>query len=258
LGGGANAHGRILDPATLATMFEPHYQPDPRLPGIGLGFFRGEIGGRRVIGHDGILPGFNSALFMAPDDGVGVIVITNGSSRAFSWLQIELDRLLRQLLEIPGEADRTAIPHHPEVWAELCGRYVFPPRISDLRGRLMLSGGAEVFVGGGRLMVRLRTPVPVPCGGLPLEPDDEDDPYVFRLDSTRFGMPPVRVAFSRDVAGRVTAAHTDLGGQPWSLTRRRDAGSDRRWLSPMLGVVAAAGVITELRRRRRRDRRTSA
>ena len=37
LGGGSNEHGSVLEPATLASMFEPHYQPDPRVPGIGLG-----------------------------------------------------------------------------------------------------------------------------------------------------------------------------------------------------------------------------
>ena len=30
-------HGRVPMPGTLATMFAPHYQPDPRLPGMGLG-----------------------------------------------------------------------------------------------------------------------------------------------------------------------------------------------------------------------------
>jgi CubicO group peptidase (beta-lactamase class C family) len=62
IGGGANEHGSILQPATLATMFEPHFQPDPRVPGWGLGFARGEAGGHRLVGHDGILPGFNSTL----------------------------------------------------------------------------------------------------------------------------------------------------------------------------------------------------
>jgi CubicO group peptidase (beta-lactamase class C family) len=36
LGGGANEHGSVLKPETLATMFAPHYQPDPRIPGLGL------------------------------------------------------------------------------------------------------------------------------------------------------------------------------------------------------------------------------
>jgi len=39
-GGGANEHGRVLEPATLATMFEPQYQPDPRIAGLGLAFWR--------------------------------------------------------------------------------------------------------------------------------------------------------------------------------------------------------------------------
>ncbi|HET7338312.1 MAG TPA: serine hydrolase domain-containing protein, partial [Candidatus Dormibacteraeota bacterium] len=40
LGNGANDHGSVLQPATLREMFAPSFQPDPRLPGIGLGFFR--------------------------------------------------------------------------------------------------------------------------------------------------------------------------------------------------------------------------
>ena len=79
LGRGANEHGSILNPATLATMFEPHYRPDPRLPGMGLGSFRSEAGGHRGVEHDGRLPGFNSQLLVAPDDSVGVIAFTNGS-----------------------------------------------------------------------------------------------------------------------------------------------------------------------------------
>jgi len=258
LAGGAIQHGAILEPATLATMFEPHYQPDPRIPGIGLGFFRGEVGGHRTVGHDGILPGFNSHLLLAPDDGVGVIAFTNGSPGAVSWLQIELDHLLRQLLAVSDQIVGRDIPHHPEIWADLCGRYVFQPRIGDLRGRLMLSGGGEVFVGGGRLKVRLLTPAPAPFRGLPLEPDDERDPYVFRLDLERFGMAPLRVVFSREAGGRATAAHIDLVGQPWSLVRRGHAGSERPWLKPALGAVAAAGLMAALRRRRRRGARTSA
>jgi CubicO group peptidase (beta-lactamase class C family) len=78
--GGANEHGSILEPATLSTMFEPHHQPDPRLPGWELGFARSEAGGHRLVGHDGILPGFNSTLLLAPDDGLAIVAFTNGSA----------------------------------------------------------------------------------------------------------------------------------------------------------------------------------
>lgn len=258
LAGGGNEHGRILEAATLATMFEPHYQPDPRIPGIGLAFFRGHVGGHRTVGHDGILPGFNSHLLLAPDDGVGLIAFTNGSSGAVSWLQIELDRLLRQLLGVSDEIVRSDIPHHPEIWADLCGRYVFQARIGDLRGRLMLNGGAEVFVGGGRLRVRLRIPVPVPFRGLPLDPDDAHDPDVFRFDLSRFGMASLRVVFSREAGGRATAAHIDLVGQPWSLVRRGHAGSERPWLKPALGAIVVTGLAAAIRGRGRWKREASA
>jgi len=169
---------------------------------------------------------------------------------AFGWLQIELDRLLRELLGVPDEAVRSGVPQHPEVWPDLCGRYAFQPRIADLRNRLMLSGGVEVVVVGGRLVVRLLTPVAVPFRGLPLEPDDEHDPDVFRLDLSRYGIAPIRVVFAREAGRGATAAHTDLAGQPWSLVRRPDAGPGRRWLVPALGVGAAAGVVAARRHRR--------
>jgi CubicO group peptidase (beta-lactamase class C family) len=86
LGGGANEHGSVLEPATLATMFEPHYQPDPRVPGFGLGFFRVDRGGHRAVEHQGVLPGFHSQIFVAPDDGVGVMAFTNGARQASGWL----------------------------------------------------------------------------------------------------------------------------------------------------------------------------
>jgi hypothetical protein len=37
-------HGALLQPETLATMLEPHYQPDTRVPGFGLGFYRANLG----------------------------------------------------------------------------------------------------------------------------------------------------------------------------------------------------------------------
>jgi CubicO group peptidase (beta-lactamase class C family) len=222
MNGGANEHGSVLRANTLAMMFEPHHRPDPRLPGWGLGFSRGDLGGHLVVGHDGILPGFKSSLLVAPDDGLAIVALTNGSRGAFQWMETEFKRLLRELLGIPDEVVRTNIAPRPETWAELCGRYRQPPRISDLRGRLAFPLGAEVLVRGGRLMIRGLTPIPAVWRGLELHPDDEDDPDMFRLDLSRFaGMSTVRVVFGRDANGRVSAIHGDLGGQPLSLLRVR-------------------------------------
>ena len=259
MGGGANEHGSVLQPATLATMFEPHYRPDPRVPGWGLGFFSGQAGGHLVVGHDGILPGFNSTLLVAPDDGVAIVAFTNGSKGAFVWMETEFKRLLRRLLEVRDDVLRTDIPHHPEIWEELCGHYRPPPRISDLRQRLAIPGGIEVFVRAGRLMIRALTPIPAIYRGLPLHPDDEGDPYVFRLDLSGLGMQTVRVVFGRDVASGAVAIHTSLGGQPLSLIRGPTEGRARAPLAAALGArLVATAAARSVRRRRRRSEEVGA
>jgi hypothetical protein len=219
LGGGSNRHGSMLKPETITTMFKPHYQTDPRLPGMGLAFFLNDAGGHRLVGHDGILPGFNSGLLIAPDSGVGVIGFTNGSKGAMVWLAAEIDRLMRRLLQVPDVGVRSDAPQHPEIWDRLCGFYRLP-LVGDLRGRLLMGGGAQVLVRGGRLMIRLQTPVPALYRGFPLHPDDATDPYVFRVDLSGFGMPTVRLVFGSDHGSGPTAIHTDLGGQPISLHKQ--------------------------------------
>ena len=72
LAGGCGEHGQILQPETVASMFAPHFQPDPRLPGVGLAFFRRNLGGHIVAEHDGLMPGFNSQMSLAPATAPGL------------------------------------------------------------------------------------------------------------------------------------------------------------------------------------------
>jgi hypothetical protein len=169
-------------------------------------------------------------------------------------METEFKRLLRLLLGVPDDVVRTDIPHHPDIWDELCGGYRLPARISDLRGRLAIPGGVEVFVRGGRLMIRARTPVPVLYRGLPLHPDDADDAYVFRLDLSGFGLGSVRVVFGRDVAGGTAAIHADLGGQPLTLIRRPTVGRSRAPLTAALGALLVAAAARSVMRRHRRSK----
>jgi hypothetical protein len=215
LGGGANQHGSVLKPATLASMFQPHYQPDPRVPGIGLAFFRGNAGGHLVVEHQGLMPGFNSQIFAAPDDGVGVIAFTNGAWRAMLWLPGAAAGLLKHLLGVPDEAIRTDVPQHPEVWGDVCGWYSLPGRLTDVRARAMLGAGVEVTVRRGQLWLRGLSPIPALYRGFPLHPDDDKDPYVFRIDLSEFGIGPARVVFSRQPRA---AVHLDM--MPMSLRHR--------------------------------------
>lgn len=218
IGGGAGARGAILKPETLATMFQAHYQPDPRIPGMGLSFFRGDLGGHAVVEHQGVLPGFNSQIFLAPDDGVGVLAFTNGSRNAATWLTTETGRLLGELIGVPAPAIRTDLPQQPENWADLCGWYRPRAQRTDLQAWAMLGAGVQVFVRGGRLRLRTLSPIPLLNRGVVLHPDDAADPDAFRIDLSGYGMAPARVVFARTAAGSVAAVHFD--GLPLSADKR--------------------------------------
>jgi CubicO group peptidase (beta-lactamase class C family) len=221
LGGGANRHGAVLEPATLATMFEPHHRPDPRVPGFGLGFFRADLGGHLAVEHDGLLPGFDAQLLLAPGDGVGVVAFANGARGGLHWLASETGGLLRRLLGVPDDTIRADIPHHPERWADLCGRYRFAAHPTD-PARLAIGAGAEVVVRRGRLVLRLLSPIPALWRGVPLHPDDERDPDAFRVELPWSGGGTGRVVFSRAPGGDIRALHLDLA--PLSFEKRPKGG----------------------------------
>ena len=243
-GGGANDHGSVLAPETLATMFEPQYQPDPRIPGIGLSFFRADLGGHPAVEHDGILPGFDSQIVVAPDDGVAVMAFANGAKSGMHWLTPEASGLLRRLLGVPDEVIRTDVPQHLEIWNELCGWYRFSAHPSD-PARLALGPGAEVVVRRGRLTMRAFSPIPALYRGFVLHPDDGQDPYVFRIAAPWFGTG--RVVFSREVGRRTTAFHLDFA--PMSFHKRPEIENPRRWAIGVLGAAAVAAGASVARRR---------
>jgi hypothetical protein len=73
----------------------------------------------------------------------------------------------------------------------------------------MLGAGAEVAVRRGRLVLRTVSPIPALYRGLQLHPDDSEDPYVFRIDLSPYGLATSRIVFSRDAAGVTTGVHLD-------------------------------------------------
>lgn len=233
LGGGTNRHGSALNGAAIEEMLAPQFQPDHRLPGIGLAFFRGELGGRRIVEHQGVIPGFDSHLIIAPDDGVGVFVAATGARQGMFWLPTEAARLVGRLIGAPEEGVRTDLQQHPEVWPQLCGLYTIPGEITDLRIRSIVGAGVQVLVRRGRLVLRCLNPVPLLFRGVELFPDAVDDPYVFRFDLSGGGLGTTRVAFAPDrVTGRM-AAHLEVmpltayrrsRDQPAAVRQRDDGG----------------------------------
>lgn len=198
LGGGSNEVGSVLRPETVDLMFAPQFQPDPRIPGMGLAFHRSREGDHRVVGHDGVVSGFLSQLTLAPDAGVGVAVLTNTGGLDGRGLAVPLGTaILRRSLGLPDSGARPGLPARADVWADLCGWYTFAPGpMTNAFPRLLLGAGAEVRVRGGHLLLQPLSPVPALRRGMRLHPDDPDDPYVFRIDLDEVGQPSRPVVFT--------------------------------------------------------------
>ena len=247
LSGGANESGSVLRAETLARMFEPHYQPDPRLPGMGLGFFRDEIGGHRTVGHDGIWHGFRTDMVLVPDQGIGVLAFANTGWFDPRGAPVPVaNALLRVLLDVPDDVVRTDVPEHPEIWTDLCGWYSFGPGVlCDPQPRAVLGAGVEVVVRREQLTARGQTPIPAVRKGLRLHAVG-GDPYAFSVDLSALGAGARPVVFSRDRDGAVAALH--LGLNPMSFHKRPAARNPRPWVD---GALVAGAAALAVRRRRR-------
>ena len=237
----ANEEDSLLKPETVATMFRPHFRPDPRVPGMGLAFELGEEGGRKTVGKTGILSGFHSAMALAPEEGIGVIVFSNTGSLGGRGAPIPLaTMLLRLLLGLSVDPIRIDIPPRPETWSEICGWYSpAPGPVTNLFLRALMGAGAEVVVQGGHLMLKPLTPIPSMRRGFRLYPDDPDDPWVFRIYFPEFGM-NLRVVFD---GGSKQGAATRLLLDLMSFERRPDFGNPRPWVTGGLAAGTAALAI---------------
>ena len=246
LRGGAGERGQVLRPETVASMFRPHFRPDPRLPGMGLAFEPGDASGHKTVGKTGILPGLLAAMVLAPEDDLGVFALTNTGGLSGRGAPAPLaEALLRRVLGVPDQAIRTGIPPRPDTWNELCGWYSPDPGpVTNLFTRAIYGAGAEVDVHGGDLILRPMTPLPAMRRGLRLHPDDPDDPRLFRAELPEFGM-SLRVAFSEATedarpSGRLLIDLT-------SFSKKPGIRNPRRWVT---GAAIAGGAILATRRAR--------
>ena len=175
LGGGANEHGTVLKPATL--------RPCSRLsssliPGYRAWDWRFGVVPPAGIpwSSTGLIPGFDSQIIVAPDDGVALMAFTNGASHAVQWMPVEMSRLLHDLLGVPDDAIRTDVPQRPEIWGGICGWYYLPGPLTDVRLRTIAGAGVEVFVRRGQLVLRFLAPIPPLYKGLPATPGRRHGP----------------------------------------------------------------------------------
>jgi hypothetical protein len=165
-----------------------------------------------------------------------------------AWLGTEVTAILGRAIGAPVPVVRADVPHHPEIWNEVCGWYSFHGSLRDAQKWFV--AGADVLVKRGQLILRPCTPLPAFAHGLPLHPDDPGDPYVFRVDLSSLGVGTSRVVFSRSTDTGVTAFHLDLDVALASFDKGPATSNPRHWVTAGLGAVAAATTANAVRRHR--------
>ena len=237
LRGGANEHGRVLTAGSVQELFRPHFQPDPRVAGMALGFEPHTERGRVLIGKGGTINGFLSALEMAPEDGVGVVVLTNTGGLDNRGIPEPLaTALTRRLLGMPDTPVRTDIAPHPEVWDALRGWYAPDAGpATNLFAQVGFGAGLEVAIRHGRLVLRPLTPVPGLWAEMVLHPDDPEDPRVYRVESPRYAK-TWRVVFTDDMPPRLLL-------DVMSFQKRPDWKNPRRWATGIAAASVAGAMI---------------
>jgi CubicO group peptidase (beta-lactamase class C family) len=240
LRGGVAEHGRVLAAESVASMFRPHFRPDPHLAGMGLGFERRQERGRTFIGKTGVVSGFLSAIGMAPDEGIGVVVLGNTGGLDGRGAPAPLSEALSRLLVgLPEDPVRDDVPPHPEVWRAQCGWYAPDAGpVTDLMPRLVMGAGLEVAVRRRELVLTPLTPVPGLRVPMVLHPDDPDDPRVYRVSYPQYGW-TLGVVFTEDTPPRLLL---DL----MSFEKRPDWENPRRWVAGVAAAGAAAAALRPL------------
>jgi len=147
---------RILEPATLDTMWTPQYAPPGARAGYGIGFGIGSLDGHRTIGHDGAIYGFATTLLGLPDDSVGAVVVAsldgaNATTDRIAQAAVRMMLAARAGRPLPVPDTTRALARAEAL--RLAGRYGRGARavkLSEYEGTLFL----QPLGGGERVAVR--------------------------------------------------------------------------------------------------------
>ena len=197
MNGGTNEYGSVIKPETLKKMMTPFYQEHPNLGAMGLGLFLENLDGHTAIWHGGSLSGFNSALWVAPQDKLGVFMSANSNTRAIYHFGKDV---LRSLMGLPGYEKRLPKPdviNTPHLWKDMVGSYA-PYKGFNSNARIWMTYGGEIEIYVEDSKLKMRALAGPYKKGLDLYPVDQSDPLSFENVTDGKLM---QLAFQRNVEG---------------------------------------------------------
>jgi len=124
---GQGERARVLEPATLESMWVPQFAAKGERTGYGIGFGIDTLEGHRLIGHAGAIYGFATDAEMLPDDSLGVAVVTTLDATNVVASRIAEAALRAMLANREHRALPTWTPTAPvsaTEAAQLAGRYL--------------------------------------------------------------------------------------------------------------------------------------
>jgi CubicO group peptidase (beta-lactamase class C family) len=189
---GRLGNARLLEPETIAAMHRRQFTNHPAVAGLTYGFQELRIAGRRILAQPGDMLHFTAALFMLPEEGLGLFVAYNRGRAA----QAPMDLLGAFLARLSPPPPSTLDPP-PPIEERDVGRFAGSYR-STRRNETSLEKLQELF---SPVEVAALGPGTLRVSGL-VVPESvwvETAPGVFRARHSR-----ELIAFREDTGGRVT------------------------------------------------------
>jgi hypothetical protein len=126
----------ILKKDTFDLMLQHHFPVDESMPRIAYGFHEGVWNGVRVLGHNGDMEGFHSALWVIPEKQIGIFI--NGNSDSMSQLRSKL--YVQMMSKLFGERQEhiDTEPQSKDLLHKLAGTYRYDRYSHKTFGKLNL------------------------------------------------------------------------------------------------------------------------
>jgi CubicO group peptidase (beta-lactamase class C family) len=177
----------VLRVATLREMHRVQWISEDRQTARGFGFSVQREQNQTVVGHDGLCPGYRTAVALVPGQSFAVIALANAiGNTGLAPYTGPMRRLVAKGLNLPVAAGGAGKPSLPAY----AGRYVSQPWTSE-----------EIIVPWGEGLAMLQLPSSEPASSLSVLRHVEGDRFRFVRDD---GLPAGELLFERDVTGQVS------------------------------------------------------
>ena len=237
LQGGSYEDQRILKESTCYEMQEQQFVNDPRLPGIGYGFYEYEDYNQRALMHDGDVSGFSSRLFLLPEHDLGFFVCNNTGN---SILRMELtDHLMSRYFAKPESIrPKETATDNKSFDKRLAGSYRSTRIGLDSFDKLSYTGAVWKVT-----QERVKSWI-------------EREPGLFQIPDSS-----IRIAFRKDENGNVEYLHMDAQQMPISYEKLSWYENYLRFPLIWFGLFAVCflwiGVVRPISNQIRKKRKSS-